>query len=235
MAMIVASACHRSPVAMSRASMSERVARNSHMSAYILQSLLPYFLSTRFLTCSRRTFRTSQMATNWTSFSGSIQPRSHSPRAPVPMAPSTIRSLGATAPPRPSADAGTMVGASTAAPAAAAVCRHSLRVIRVVDVVFLVDLVPLIASPPLRIPEESHNDLLAKAPLGDHGLAIPSGLSLLQPRVSNDPPRQLVRTRTSWSYWIIHHGLEQKAQERNSQTSWSSLLMPGVILPSPPS
>ena len=144
--------------------MSERVARNSRMSAYILQSLLPYFLSTSFLTCSRRTFRTSQMATNWTSFSGSIQPRSNSPRAPIPMAPSTIRSLGATAPPRPSADAGTMVGASTAAPAAAAVCRHSLRVIRVVDVVFLVDLVPLIASPPLRIPGVSHNDLLAKDP-----------------------------------------------------------------------
>src|SRR5271165_2362656 len=158
MAMIVADACQRSPVAMSKASISERVARNSRMSAYILQSLLPYLLSTRFLTCSRRTLRTSQMATNWTSFSGNIQPRSNSPREPMPMAPSTIRSLGATAPPRPSADAGTMVGASTAAPAAVAVCRHSRRVILVVDVDFLVDLDSLIALPPLRILGVSHND-----------------------------------------------------------------------------
>jgi hypothetical protein len=42
----------------------------------------------RCSTCSRRSFRGSQIATNWTSGSGSIQPRSNSPRLPIPIAPS---------------------------------------------------------------------------------------------------------------------------------------------------
>ena len=71
--MMEAVACQRSPVAMSSASMSVRVARNSRMSRYIAQSLLPYLLSTSRLTASRWDFLASQMATNCTSFSGSIQ------------------------------------------------------------------------------------------------------------------------------------------------------------------
>ena len=71
--MVAAVACQRSPVAMSSASMSVRVARNSRMSRYIAQSLLPYLASTMRLTASRWDFLASQMATNCTSFSGSIQ------------------------------------------------------------------------------------------------------------------------------------------------------------------
>jgi hypothetical protein len=40
----------------------------------------------------------------------------------------TMRSLGATAPPRPNAEAGTTIGASRTAPAVAAVLRNSRRV-----------------------------------------------------------------------------------------------------------
>ena len=56
--------------------MSVRVARNSRMSRYIAQSLLPYLVSTMRFTASRWAFLASQIATNCTSFSGSIQFRS---------------------------------------------------------------------------------------------------------------------------------------------------------------
>jgi hypothetical protein len=42
------------------------------------------------------------------------------PRPPIPMPPITIRSLGATAPSRPKADAGTRTGMTIAPPAATA-------------------------------------------------------------------------------------------------------------------
>ena len=56
------------------------------------------------------------------------QPRSYVPRFPMPMPPMTTRSLGATAPSRPRAELGIIIGAITAAPAAvAAVCRNRRR------------------------------------------------------------------------------------------------------------
>ena len=63
----------------------------------------------------RRASFTSQTATNWTSFCSRKQPRSYVPRLPMPMPPTTIRSLGATAPSRPKAELGMIIGASTAA------------------------------------------------------------------------------------------------------------------------
>ena len=126
--MTAAVACQRSPVAMSSASMSVRVARNSRMSRYIAQSLLPYLVSTIRLTASRWAFLASQMATNCTSFSGSIQFRSPVPRLPTPMPPRMMRSLGGTAPLRPSAEAGMRQGAAIAPVAAAARFRKPRRV-----------------------------------------------------------------------------------------------------------
>src|ERR1035438_7169077 len=128
MAMTAAVACQRSPVAISSASMSVRVARNSRMSRYIAQSLFPYLVSTIRLTDSRWACLASQIATNCTSFSGSIQCKSPVPRLPTPMPPRTIRSLGGTAPFRPSADAGMMQGAAIAPPAIAARLRNCRRV-----------------------------------------------------------------------------------------------------------
>src|ERR1035437_8050715 len=123
-----ARACQRSPVAMSSASMSVRWARNSRMSRYIAQSLFPYLVSTMRLTASRWDFLASQIATNCTSRSGSIHRKSSEPRLPTPMPPSTMRSLGGTAPFRPNAEAGMMQGTATALVASAARLRNCRRV-----------------------------------------------------------------------------------------------------------
>jgi len=128
MVRIDARACHRSPVAMSTASMSVRWARNSRISGYTAQSELPYRWSTVCLTFSREARWASQMATNCTSFSGSIHRRSLMPRPRRPIPPATMRSLGSTAPSRPSADVGMTAGAASAAPATAAVLRNPRRV-----------------------------------------------------------------------------------------------------------
>ena len=130
--------------------MSGRVARNSRMSGYILQSVLPYFLSTKFLTCFAALLPNVADRHKLNVLFGQHPVQVELTPGPMPMAPSTIRSLGATAPPRPSAEAGTIVGASAAKPVAAAVWRHARRVNRLVDVISSVDLAPLIASPPLR-------------------------------------------------------------------------------------
>src|SRR5208283_4992549 len=59
--------------------------------------------------------------------------------------------------------------------------------------------------------------------LGDHGVAIPHDLSLPRHQVRDDPPCQLARTRTSWSCWIFHHGLEQQAREGMARPGVESL------------
>src|SRR5689334_8827632 len=59
------------------------------------------------------------MATHWTSGSCSIDVRSYVQRGPMPMTPRVIFSLGATAPSRPRARAGTIVATAAAAAAAA--------------------------------------------------------------------------------------------------------------------
>ena len=93
-----------------RASMSVRAARNSRMSRYMAQSLLPYLVVHDPLDGLALGFLASQMATNCTSCSGSIQLRSSEPRLPMPMPPSTIRSLGGTAPFRPKRGGGNEAG-----------------------------------------------------------------------------------------------------------------------------
>src|ERR1035437_6721074 len=107
------SVCQRSPVAINRASISLR-AHNSCWSAYIMQSWLPYFWSTMVLMASRRSLRTSQTAVNCTSAWLRKLRRSLVPRLPMPRPPTLTRSLGATAPSRPSAAAGTISGAASA-------------------------------------------------------------------------------------------------------------------------
>jgi hypothetical protein len=62
------------------------------------------------LTASRLAFWASQIATNWTSGSGSIQRRSCWPRLRMPIPPTIMRSLGGTAPLRPNTEAGTIYG-----------------------------------------------------------------------------------------------------------------------------
>src|SRR5262245_46852512 len=66
----------------------------------------------------------SHTATNCTSLCSRKQPRSYVPRLPMPIPPTTIRSLGATAPSRPNAELGMIVGAIAAAPAESAVCKN---------------------------------------------------------------------------------------------------------------
>src|SRR5260370_31163927 len=73
------------------------------------------------LMASRRSLRTSQTATNCTSDRLRKLRRSLVPRLPMPRPPTVTRSLGATAPPRPSADAGTISGDAASAPVPSAV------------------------------------------------------------------------------------------------------------------
>src|SRR6516225_7789759 len=67
------------------------------------------------------------MATNWTSFSGSMTLKSYCPRGPRPMPPRLIRSFGATKPSRPSARAETKEGSVTSPAAVAVDLKKSLR------------------------------------------------------------------------------------------------------------
>ena len=146
-------ACQLGPVAISTASMSLR-SSSSRKSRYMSQSLLPYCSSAIFLTASRRAAFTSHTATNCTSFCSRKQPRSYVPRLPMPMPPTTIRSLGGTAPSRPKAELGMIVGATAAAaPAESAVFKNPRRWTRCFALLDMAALLNLLGSfHPAQIP-----------------------------------------------------------------------------------
>src|SRR3989304_3037940 len=124
--MVAAGACQFGPVAISTASISSR-ASSSRMSMYAVQSLLPLWASTMSLARWRLSPRTSQMAAHCKSGSRRKQPSTYRPRFPIPMAPSTIRSLAATLPCLPMAVPGITCGAARQTPACTAVLRNRRR------------------------------------------------------------------------------------------------------------